>query len=200
MKENGGKRDADRLRREALAFLSSDRLRYIDMIEVIERGSAEVLDACKGGVLLHERASGAFMMTAVSGPTALEFFRRLEACEESALFLVHEGWYLPELERRFLAEVDMVCRQAAWLENRQMECTDIPFAIRALGRTISCRSSGTIRTRSATAIFSGESGRRRCSGRSTAAGWRDLSACTRRGPWVCWRFGRHTGERALRPP
>ena len=52
------------LNETALACLNRNRLLYLNMLEVLRRGSAELLWAGEGGVLLYDRGSGAYMLTA----------------------------------------------------------------------------------------------------------------------------------------
>lgn len=52
------------LNETALACLNRNRLLYLNMLEVLRRGSAELLYAGEGGVLLYDRGSGAYMLTA----------------------------------------------------------------------------------------------------------------------------------------
>ncbi len=56
------------LNETALACLNRNRLLYLNMLEVLRRGSAELLYAGEGGVLLYDRGSGAYMLTARTGP------------------------------------------------------------------------------------------------------------------------------------
>ena len=46
------------LNETALACLNRNRLLYLNMLEVLRRGSAELLYAGEGGVLLYDRGPG----------------------------------------------------------------------------------------------------------------------------------------------
>ena len=50
----------------AQAYLRRDPVLYANLLEALRRGSAELLEAGEGGVLLYERGCGAYMMSAAS--------------------------------------------------------------------------------------------------------------------------------------
>ena len=54
----------------AQAYLRRDPVLYANLLEALRRGSAELLEAGEGGVLLYERGCGAYMMSAASPAAA----------------------------------------------------------------------------------------------------------------------------------
>ena len=48
----------------ALTYLSQNKLLYLNMLEVLRRGSAELLYAGEDGVLLYDRGAEAHMLSA----------------------------------------------------------------------------------------------------------------------------------------
>lgn len=56
--------DITRMKQKALDYLSRDALSHIEMVEVIRRGKAEIFCADENGVLLREKNSGAWMLSA----------------------------------------------------------------------------------------------------------------------------------------
>ena len=81
---------------QALAYLGRDPLFYMDMLEPLRRGTAELLYAEEDGVLLCE--SGGIHMMSAAGPAAAErCFALLSRC---AMLVGHELWYKAEAARR----------------------------------------------------------------------------------------------------
>ena len=96
---------------QALAYLGRDPLFYMDMLEPLRRGTAELLYAEEDGVLLCE--SGGIHMMSAAGPAAAErCFALLSRC---AMLVGHELWYKAEAARRFGLHEEQICHQAAWL-------------------------------------------------------------------------------------
>lgn len=96
---------------QALAYLGRDPLFYMDMLEPLRRGTAELLYAEEDGVLLCE--SGGIHMMSAAGPAAAErCFALLSRC---AMLVGHELWYKAEAVRRFGLHEEQICYQAAWL-------------------------------------------------------------------------------------
>lgn len=85
------------LNETALACLNRNRLLYLNMLEVLRRGSAELLYAGEGGVLLYDRGSGAYMLTARDRATLDGMLPLLPA--DCDLLVGHDLWYRDELGR-----------------------------------------------------------------------------------------------------
>lgn len=113
----------------ALAFLESKPVFYMDMIEPIRRGKADILDVAEDGVLLRELGSGALMMTAASEETARHFLGRKE---EAQLFVAHQRFYVEDARMRYGLHRVMACYQAAWLQDGAMPVPQASFSVRAL--------------------------------------------------------------------
>ena len=79
------------LNETALACLNRNRLLYLNMLEVLRRGSAELLWAGEGGVLLYDRGSGAYMLTARDRATLDGMLPLLPA--DCDLLVGHDLWY-----------------------------------------------------------------------------------------------------------
>lgn len=97
----------------ALAFLNRNRLLYLDMLEPIRRGTAELLYTGDDGVLLYDRLAEAHMLGADT-PQALE--RMLPLMEGCTILTGHQLWYKDRLAARFGLTCEQICYQAAWLE------------------------------------------------------------------------------------
>ena len=87
------------LNETALACLNRNRLLYLNMLEVLRRGSAELLYAGEGGVLLYDRGSGAYMLTARDRAALDGMLPLLPA--DCDLLVGHDLWYRDELAGRF---------------------------------------------------------------------------------------------------
>ena len=97
----------------ALAFLNRNRLLYLDMLEPIRRGTAELLYTESDGVLLYDRLAEAHMLGADT-PQALE--RMLPLMEGCTILTGHQLWYKDRLAAQFGLTCEQICHQAAWLE------------------------------------------------------------------------------------
>ena len=86
------------LNETALACLNRNRLLYLNMLEVLRRGSAELLYAGEGGVLLYDRGSGAYMLTARDRAALDGMLPLLPA--DCDLLVGHDLWYRDELAGR----------------------------------------------------------------------------------------------------
>ena len=100
----------------ALAYLSRNKLRYVDMLEPLRRGSAELLYAGADGVLLYDREVEAHMLAAVD-PAALEKMLPLMAGGDR--LVGHQLWYQDALAAPFgLEGVEPLAKDAlaGWQE------------------------------------------------------------------------------------
>jgi GNAT superfamily N-acetyltransferase len=71
---------------KAIDYLSKDAVTYIDMLEPLHRGTAEIIYAERDGVILRERNSGACMIAMES----IEQCRSVLHLEKYRLFAVHQ--------------------------------------------------------------------------------------------------------------
>ena len=116
----------------ALDFLNRNRLLYLDMLEPIRRGTAELLYTESDGVLLYDRLAEAHMLGADT-PQALE--RMLPLMEGCTILTGHQLWYKDRLAARFGLTCEQICYQAAWLE--ETSPAPLPFGgvLRLLDRS-----------------------------------------------------------------
>lgn len=98
----------------ALAYLNRDKLRYMDMLEPLRRGTVDKLHVWEDGVLLHDLSCGGWFTAADSGSALDRMLDLLPAGTD--LFVGHE----PELKRRVAERLGLndghTCYQAAWME------------------------------------------------------------------------------------
>ena len=97
----------------ALAFLSRDTLSHIEMIEVIRRANAQIFYAENDGVLLREKNSGTWMMTAQNKAAAEKMIEQIDAVE---LITFHQLFCKEMLTKKFNFTEYHACYQAAWLQ------------------------------------------------------------------------------------
>ena len=114
----------------ALTYLSQNKLLYLNMLEVLRRGSAELLYAGEDGVLLYDRGAEAHMLSA-RDRAALERF--LPLLEGSGAVVGHEMWYRDELTERLGLWQEAPCYQAAWLGDAPPELPPFDGELRPLG-------------------------------------------------------------------
>jgi len=111
--------------------LERDRLRYINLLEVLRRGSGEVLFLREDGLLLYDEGSLAYMFTAESSQAAERIIALIPRDAEQCV--THQNWYHPALRTRLGRDRGMmVCRQAAWMGETQPELSAFPGELRLM--------------------------------------------------------------------
>ena len=108
----------------ALGFLLREPLRYMDMIEPIRRGQADVLFADGNGVLIYDRPSGAHM-AAGSG-----MLGRIERTPE--LLVLHDAAALAGAHDLFGLSPVITCHQTAYMHDQPPDVMGAGFALRGL--------------------------------------------------------------------
>jgi len=111
------------------AYLAADPLLYRNLMDALRRGSATVLAAGEEGLLLHERDSGAYMMTARTRAVAEAL---LDLVPAGALFLGHELWYRERAMARLGLAGSEVCRSAVWTADVPPELPNFGGELRPL--------------------------------------------------------------------
>ena len=114
----------------AVSFLSRDRLSHMDMLEVIRLGQAEVIRAEENGVLLYDRPSGAWMLSASDADMGERLLSEIPREEEELLFAVHQDFLVESIGRRFHRNRVNECRQAVY--TRKTPPAQGGFAVRPL--------------------------------------------------------------------
>lgn len=106
----------------ALAFLEQDPLYYVNLLEVIRRGSARFLAAGPEGVVLRDWGSGAYLFALREGGRAL-----LDLIPKDAdLVTGYSMWALPLLEERRRAPWRLVVHSAAWMSPEPPQVPKLP--------------------------------------------------------------------------
>lgn len=116
----------------ALARLISNRLLYLDMLEVLRRGTAQVRRAGCDGVLLYDPPSEIWFVDADT-PAALE--EMLPLMEGCTILTGHQMWYKDILAAHFSFQTQQICRQSAWLAPRSPAVPPFGGEIRRLDRS-----------------------------------------------------------------
>ena len=96
---------------EALAYLQQDSLLHMGMIDPIRRGTADILHHCSEGVLLHERQSGAMMLSSLHYSTGCAW---LEALGRPALLCVHQKCFAEYICTKTSYVNQLTCLQAVY--------------------------------------------------------------------------------------
>ena len=115
----------------AVSYLSKDRLSHMDMLEVIRRGQADVIRAEESGVLLHDRPSGAWMLSASVEDMGERLLSEIPREEKELLFLVHQAFLRDSIARRFHRNLVNECIQAVYTRKRPPACA-ADFRVRPL--------------------------------------------------------------------
>lgn len=122
--------------REALRLLLFDKPAHIDMIEALRRENAKLLHAGEDGVLLREKKSGIYMLTA-SDETAAQAI--LEGCgildeaagEKEFCLVMHQDYMRERLTGELGLHAGAPCRQAVYTRNTPLRVSG-GFSLRPL--------------------------------------------------------------------
>lgn len=120
------------LKETALARLTSNRLLYIDMLEVLRRGTAQVRRAGPDGVLLYDPPSEVWFVDAETPAVLEEMLPLMEGC---TILTGHQMWYKDALAARFGFQTEQICHQSAWMADRPPEVPDFGGEILRLDRS-----------------------------------------------------------------
>ena len=96
----------------ALARLTGNRLLYIDMLEVLRRGTAQIRRAGPDGVLLYDPPSEVWFLDAETPAALDEMLPMLDGC---VILTGHQMWCKDKLAAHFGFQTEQICRQSAWL-------------------------------------------------------------------------------------
>lgn len=113
----------------ALSYLLQDPVFHMNMIEVIRRKSAHIIDACEDGVLLYDKISAAHMISTNNPSIALHFLGQIE---KATLFVAHQNFCLEEIENRFKLKKSMECYQAVLSDKQCLRMPKTPFSYKLL--------------------------------------------------------------------
>ena len=96
-------------------YLLHNKLHHMDMIELLRRGSAQIIYFEKDGVLLKDKNSGAYMLTV----TDRENGERILSCikEEPKLFVSHQEFVNDLISSKFAMDKETECVQ--WVYTRK---------------------------------------------------------------------------------
>lgn len=115
--------------KRALAYLGRDKLRYLDMLEPLRRGSVDVLHAWEDGVLLHDMGCGGWFAAADSADALERMLSLLPTGVD--LFVGHETEHKEWMAERLGLHDGHTCCQVAWTrENPPLLPADVPPLVR----------------------------------------------------------------------
>lgn len=115
----------------AIHYLKKDPVHHVDMLQPIRRGTADIVAADVNGVLLREKASQIYLLTAKTAQDAARFMEHING---TRLMAVHQGHSIEEASKRFGLEQTMCCYQAAWLHPMPPSLESPSFHIQALSK------------------------------------------------------------------
>lgn len=95
----------------AFAYLNKNRILNIGMLQVLQRGTAEILHACENGVYLRDTVSNAYMLSADDAAAGIEW---MEAFEKRAYTLMQIGnaEAAEYAKQKYGFETKLICVQA----------------------------------------------------------------------------------------
>ncbi|MGI5985325.1 MAG: GNAT family N-acetyltransferase [Clostridiales bacterium] len=105
---------------KAYDYLNRDRLRYIDMLETLDRGIAELIYADEEGVLLYNIPGKTYMVS-----TESESFLHIMCglVSDPELILVHQPQFVPLLQEKYGFKTRMECFQCAYTLSKKLDVT-----------------------------------------------------------------------------
>ncbi|MCQ4863581.1 GNAT family N-acetyltransferase [Pseudoflavonifractor phocaeensis] len=115
----------------AAAYLDQNPLFFMDMREILRRGSGTLLFSNPQGVLLYDTGSGAYFMSARSEDALDKMLPGIP--ERPELLVGHERWYLERLKGQFGFDRADFCVQSAWMEETPPDLPDFDGELRFLG-------------------------------------------------------------------
>lgn len=102
----------DKLSR-AMEYLSRDRLSGCGLMQVLKRGSGELIRAENEGVLLFDRVSGTYMLSAEYSPETVNW---LSSLPNADLFQVCDPAFVPHVQELYSLDSVLDCGQYVYCE------------------------------------------------------------------------------------
>lgn len=114
------------------ALLEQDKVYYVNLLEILRRGSARVLGVTEGSLLLQDEGSGAYLFALREEDRAL-----LERIPDDATLIAgYNMWAMPLLEERFGLPWKLVVRSVAWPAREPPRVPELPgVELRLLDRS-----------------------------------------------------------------
>lgn len=110
-------------------YLKRDPLLYVNLTQALERDLAETVAASKEGILLKDKTSETYMLSARTNDTALAL---LEKCADAQLLMASESFYLEEITTRMRLKLLMDCRQASYQKKEKLPVKETGAILRPL--------------------------------------------------------------------
>jgi len=117
----------------ARVFLAENTLLHINMLEILRRGSGDILYAGPDGVLLRDRQSEAYFMASAGAESDGRLLDLLPG--DTGLFVGHHLRYKGEAARRFRLREEQICYQAAWMRPELPAAPEISGTLCLLDRS-----------------------------------------------------------------
>ena len=111
-------------------ILVKDLLLNIDMIECIRRGSIELIYSSEDGVLIYDKPSKSYMMSAYTMKSAKKIIEKIP--EDITMIVGHQDLYYDLLINKFKFKDSMVCYHAVYTKSMPIEIPDCDVEIRML--------------------------------------------------------------------
>ncbi|MEG2959475.1 MAG: N-acetyltransferase, partial [Oscillospiraceae bacterium] len=92
---------------QAICYVNRDRVLYANILEILRRESEELIYADSDGVLLYDKDSEVYMMSAQSTVLADWMLRKLP--EKLEILVGFEQFYREEAKRRYGFKTEEIC-------------------------------------------------------------------------------------------
>lgn len=97
----------------ALTYLNKNRMLNIGMLQVLHRGTAEILHACENGVYLRDTVSDAYMLSADDDAMSIEWINAFESRSYS-LMQICSREAAEYAKQKYGFETELTCVQAVY--------------------------------------------------------------------------------------
>jgi Acetyltransferases len=111
-------------------MLAKDLLLNIDILECIRRGDIELIYSSENGVLVYDKPSKAYMMSAYTMKAAKEIIEKIP--ENIKIIVGHQNFYYNLLVNRFNFKDNMICYHSVYTKSRPIEIQNNNIEIRML--------------------------------------------------------------------
>ena len=103
---------------KALEYLEKNKLKNIVILEVLRRGSGNIIMEDDNGVLIFDEGSSAYMMTCKDIETAKRIIELIP--KEASLIVAHEEFYIKLLQEKFNICDIVECNNAVYMKDEKI--------------------------------------------------------------------------------
>lgn len=105
--------------KKAIEYLNKNKLKNIVILEVLRRGSGEILFEQENGILVFDKGLSAYMMSSDNVDIAKRIVEYIP--KAAALFLVHESFYLDLIKEKFNISEVTECNNVVYTSKEKLK-------------------------------------------------------------------------------